>query len=123
MQGSSLRPLLRGERPTDWRDTVYYRYWEHDDADHGVWAHYGIRTDRYKLVYYYSDGLGLPGTSDRRFAPEWELFDLERDPDELHNVYHRPDYREVREVLRAELRTQQTTLADRPHPDELENQE
>jgi arylsulfatase A-like enzyme len=65
-----LRPLLRGENPGDWRTSMYYRYWEHDDGVHHVWAHYGIRTQRWKLVRYYADGLGLPGTSDRTMPPE-----------------------------------------------------
>lgn len=118
MQGASLVPLLRGDRPDDWREAVYYRYWEHDDSAHAVWSHYGIRTDRHKLVYYYNDGLGLAGTSDRRFPPEWELFDLEHDPDELHNVIAHPEYAAIRDELTLELRRQQNDLGDAPHPEE-----
>jgi arylsulfatase A-like enzyme len=117
MQGASLRPLLGGQRPEEWRDSVYYRYWEHDDGSHGVWAHYGVRTERYKLIYYYNEGLGQHGTSGRTFPPEWELFDLERDPHELHSVYGEPAYREVRDGLRAELERQQREIRDVPaHP-------
>ncbi|MFE3448949.1 sulfatase [Nonomuraea sp. NPDC059194] len=115
MQGRSLRPLLRGERVADWRTSVYYRYWEHDDGIHHVWAHYGVRTERHKLVYYYADGLGLPGTSNQVFAPEWELFDLESDPWELRSVHDDPAYTDVRRELAAELARIQAEIGDKPH--------
>jgi arylsulfatase A-like enzyme len=115
MQGRSLRPVLRGERPDDWRTSMYYRYWEHDDGIHHVVAHYGIRTQRYKLVYYYGDGLGLPGTSDRVTPPEWELFDLDRDPAELHSVHDDPAYADVRRALEAELAALQQEFGDKPY--------
>ena len=114
MQGRSLRRLLRGERPQEWRRAVYYRYWEHDDGSHGVWAHYGVRTERYKLIYYYNEGLGQSGASDRVFPPEWELFDLESEPHELTSVYDDPAYAGVREELTAELDRQQRELGDQP---------
>ena len=81
MQGRSLVPLLRGETPDDWRDAVYYHYHEYP-AVHMVARHYGIRTARYKLMRFYRFG-------------EWELYDLEQDPEELHNVYGDPAYRDV----------------------------
>ena len=115
MQGHSLRGLLRGEPPPTWRQAVYYRYWEHDDGSHGVWAHYGVRTHRHKLVHYYNDGLGQPGASNRVFPPEWELFDLQSDPNELVSVYDDPDYAGVREELTAELHRQQQQVGDVPH--------
>jgi arylsulfatase A-like enzyme len=115
-QGRSLRPLLRGEEPGDWRDAVYYRYWEHDDGIHHVWAHYGIRTRRWKLVRYYADGLGLPGTSDRTMPPEWELFDLERDPREMHSLHDDPAYAGVLADLQTRLRALQAEVGDTPHP-------
>ncbi|WP_327091533.1 sulfatase [Nonomuraea sp. NBC_01738] len=115
MQGRSFRPLLRGEAVGDWRTSAYYRYWEHDDGIHHVWAHYGVRTDRYKLIYYYADGLGIPGASDRVFAPEWELFDLAEDPWELHCVHDDPAYAAVRAELEAELARVQAEIGDEPH--------
>lgn len=118
MQGQSLRALLRGERLGDWRQAVYYRYWEHDDGSHGVWAHYGVRTQQYKLIYYYNDGLDQPGASARVLPPEWELFDLESDPYELRSVYADPAYATVREELTRELQHQQHAIGDRPHPSE-----
>lgn len=115
MQGRSLRPLLQGGQPPDWPTSVYYRYWEHDDAAHGVWAHYGVRTPRFTLVLHYADGLGLPGTGPRRMAPQWELFDLHRDPGELTSVHDDPAYRAVRDELEQELARLQAELGDRPY--------
>ncbi|GAA5035183.1 sulfatase [Terrabacter aeriphilus] len=96
----------------------YYRYWMHDDRSHQVGAHYGYRTHRHTLIYFYNDGLGLPGCSDRRFDPEWELYDLEADPDELHNVADDPAHAQVRAELEARLWLAQAELGDEPHPDQ-----
>ena len=85
------------------REGFYYRYWMHDDSSHQVGAHYGYRTHRYTLIFFYNDGLGLPGCSDRRFAQEWELYDLEADPEELVNVADDPAYAEVRDELEARM--------------------
>ncbi|HUT18927.1 MAG TPA: sulfatase/phosphatase domain-containing protein, partial [Anaerolineae bacterium] len=74
VQGRSMRPLLRGEVPADWRTSMYYRYWLHL-AHHGVYAHYGVRTEQHKLIYYYAQALGTPGAIDEDKPPEWELFD------------------------------------------------
>lgn len=89
MQGRSLVPLLRGRSPEDWRKSIYYHYREYP-AWHMVHRHYGVRTDRYKLIRFYQIG-------------EWELFDLQKDPNELHNRYDDPAYASVREELEAEL--------------------
>ena len=62
-QGRSFRPLLEGSTPEDWPEIMYYRYWMHL-AHHHVYAHYGVRTHRYKLIYYYADALGQPGAID-----------------------------------------------------------
>lgn len=102
MQGRSLRPILEGEVPEDWQTSMYYRYWEHM-SEHNVAAHYGIRTHRYKLIYYYGEGLGVPGARDIKREPAWELFDLEKDPYELNNVYSDPAYQDVVEELKKEL--------------------
>jgi arylsulfatase A-like enzyme len=116
-QGASLRPLLGGATPTDWQTALYYRYWMHL-GDHHVYAHYGIRTRRHKLIYYYADALGQPATIDEPKEPEWELFDLERDPHELRSVFHDPAYAAVVGDLRAELRRLQEQSGDHPHPSE-----
>jgi len=103
-------------RTAAWSTTaVYYRYWEHDDDIHHVWAHYGIRTRRWKLVRYYADGLGLPGTSSRTMPPGWELFDLDADPRELHSRHDDPGLADVFASLRTDLRRLQREVGDRPH--------
>ena len=102
MQGASLRPLLRGETPRGWRQSLYYRYWMHL-SHHYVGAHYGIRTHRYKLIYYYGEALGTTDSIEESKRPEWELFDLETDPLELNNVYHDSVYANVVESLSQEL--------------------
>jgi arylsulfatase A-like enzyme len=102
MQGRSFRSLLRGEAPAGWRTAMYYRYFMHL-AHHNVYAHYGVRTSRYKLIYYYER---------EPDPPEWELFDLEQDPYELHSVYHHPDYQEVVRDLKEQLRQLRMELGD-----------
>ena len=102
MQGASLRPLLRGETPRGWRQSLYYRYWMHL-SHHYVGAHYGIRTHRYKLIYYYGEALGTTDSIEESKRPEWELFDLETDPLELNNVYHDSVYADIVESLSQEL--------------------
>ena len=73
MQGRSLVPLLRGETPRNWRKSFYYHYYESQTA-HGVPAHEGVRTARYKLIRFYE-------------SDEWELYDLDRNPEETRSVY------------------------------------
>jgi arylsulfatase A-like enzyme len=113
-QGRSFRPLLQGDTPADWQQAMYYRYWMHK-AHHNVYAHYGLRTHRYKLIYYYSDVLGQMGAIDETYEPEWELFDLEQDPQELRNVYSDPAYAQVIRELRAELHRLQADVGDEPY--------
>jgi len=110
-QGRSIRPLLNGQTPEDWRQSMYYRYWMHK-AHHNVYAHYGIRTHKHKLIYYYSDALGQPGTIDETYEPEWELFDLEKDPCELNSVYNDPAYSNVVAHLTKELHRLQSEVGD-----------
>lgn len=116
MQGQSFWPQLTDEPEKATREAVYYRYWENDDNHHRALAHYGIRTAQHKLIYFYNDGLGLPGTSGRSYPPEWELYDLHADPAELHNVYAEPAYRRVREELKVAMWQMQRDLEDVPHP-------
>ncbi len=89
MQGRSLLPLLRGRTPADWRTSMYYRYY-HDPGDHNTRAHYGVRTLDHKLIYFWKKG-------------QWELFDLKRDPHELHNLYGQPGQEALTATLKAEL--------------------
>ena len=89
MQGVSLVPLLKGERPDDWRDSLYYHYYEFPGA-HSVRRHEGVATKRYKLLNFYDLG-------------EWEMYDLEKDPSEMNSVYNNPDYKEIQDKLHKEL--------------------
>ena len=90
MQGASITPLLRGESPSDWRDSFYYHYYEGVESWHAVSVHYGVTNGRYKLIHYYK-------------LKEWELFDLEKDPHELNSVYGKPEYESVQREMEAEL--------------------
>jgi arylsulfatase A-like enzyme len=112
MQGRSLVPLLRGERPSNWRTSLYYRYWMHLDGSHGVWAHRGVRTARHKLVHYYGEGMDQPGARDDPRPEEWELFDLEADPFELHSLHADPGHAELMASLRSELRRLSDEVGD-----------
>jgi len=103
MQGTSLRPVMENKTPDNWQTSMYYRYWEHLSGPHLVGAHYGIRTQRYKLIYYYGESLGASNTRDEYREPEWELFDLETDPYELKNVYDDAAYAEIVTTLKEEL--------------------
>jgi len=113
MQGRSFRPILEGHTPKDWRKSMYYRYWMHM-ADHGIPAHYGVRTKRYKLIYYYGKALGSAGAIDKDTAPEWELFDVVKDPHEMYNLYDDPKHQGVVKELKAELDRLQKEYKDTP---------
>ncbi|UCD52760.1 MAG: sulfatase, partial [Phycisphaerales bacterium] len=99
MQGRSMRPVLNSATPADWRKAVYYHYYEYP-AVHSVKRHYGVRTQRYKLIHFYYD------------IDEWELYDLEKDPGEMKNVYSDPAYKDVRTELMIELRRLQKQYGD-----------
>lgn len=96
MQGRSVVPLLQGSAPPDWRTSMYYHYYEFAPP-HWVLPHYGIRTSRYKLISYYT-------------VNQWELFDLEKDPDEMENLFEwsgykvHPDYEAVASDLVNQLK-------------------
>jgi arylsulfatase A-like enzyme len=119
MQGRSFWPDLLGEPVREPATGMYYRYWEHDDVFHKAPAHYGYRTERHKLIYFYNDGLGEPGTGAFTYPGEWELYDLAEDPHELHNVYHQPAYAAVRDDLTGRMALEQARLLDKPHPGQL----
>ena len=113
MQGRSALPVLQGKSPKDWRKTMYYRYWMHLGGGHTVTAHYGVRSDRYKLIYYYGKALGKRGAVDQDTPPEWELFDLQKDPREMKSVYGEPAYAKVQRDLKAELERLRRVYQDR----------
>lgn len=89
MQGESFREIVAGKK-RKWRDAVYYHYYEYPSV-HMVKRHYGVRTDRYKLIHFYYD------------IDEWELFDLQEDPNEMKSVYGDPGYAEIQEKLHDKL--------------------
>lgn len=83
MQGISLRGLAQGVVPEDWRKAMYYHYYEYPQGWHFVKRHYGVRTDKYKLIHFYDD------------IDEWEFYDLENDPGEIRNLYSDLEYIET----------------------------
>ena len=139
MQGRSFRANLKGRTPRDWRDATYYRYWMHR-AHHDTPAHYAIRTDRYKLVFYY----GLPvhpainaiasgetetvTEANMHMISSWEiskaqptpagleLYDLEKDPYEQNNVYLNSTYDKVAEELKSRLLQYKQDIGDLDEP-------
>lgn len=99
MQGRSLLPVLEGKTPADWRQAHYYHYYEHP-SEHNVMRHYGITTKRYKLIHFYYD------------IDEWEMYDLEKDPHEMNNIYDDSSYAEVRQDLHKQLDNLRTQYHD-----------
>jgi arylsulfatase A-like enzyme len=114
MQGRSFRANVEGHTPGNWRKAMYYRYWMHNDGDHHVPAHYGIRTDRWKLIDYYGRPLGKSGANPPDTAPEWELYDMQNDPREMKNLYADPKYASVVRRMKAELDRLQKEAGDSP---------
>jgi arylsulfatase A-like enzyme len=111
MHGRSVRENLAGDPDAESRDAVYYRYWMHR-AHHDVPAHYGLRTDRYALMFFYGLPLDAAGASEDRSTPGWELYDLQRDPHELNNVYDDPAYADVRQDLKERLAERKQAIGD-----------
>jgi arylsulfatase A-like enzyme len=99
MQGISLASLIKSEPVHKWRDAIYYHYYEYPSV-HMVKRHYGIRTQRYKLMHFYYD------------IDAWELYDLKKDPQELNNVYHDPSYSEITAELKTKLKSMQNQYQD-----------
>ena len=98
IQGRSFAPLLEGKHPGDWRTTMYYRYY-HYPQDHRVQQHYGVRNERYKLIYFHR-------------IDQWELFDLKKDPHELNNIYADPAYAGTVKELKREMERLRKELND-----------
>lgn len=99
IQGESYLPLLEGNQPTDWRKSLYYHFYEYP-AEHQVVRHYGISTDRYKLMHFYYN------------MDEWELYDLKNDPMEMNNLYGKTGYEQVTANLKEELLSLQKKYDD-----------
>lgn len=99
MQGESMMPLLKkGKEPIEWRKEVYYHYYD-SGGEHNVAEHVGVRTDRYKLIWFYENH-------------EWELFDLLKDKQELHNLYNKPEYKKIQNELKATLKKLEVKYKD-----------
>ncbi len=90
IQGVSLLPLIKGENTPDFRKSLYYHFYEYP-AEHMVKRHYGVRTERYKLIHFYND------------VDVWELYDLEADPSEMNNIYGEEGTENIIKELRKEL--------------------
>ena len=99
IHGVSLLPLLRGEHPKNWRNSLYYHYYEYP-AEHSVKRHYGVFDGRYKLIHFYRD------------IDRWELFDMQTDPHELHNIYGQKGTERVTKRLMQELKRLQQQYND-----------
>lgn len=97
MQGESLRKIWQDDA-SEWRDVIYYHYYE---KGFGATPHYGIRTDRYKLIHFYN------------VVDSWELYDLDSDPNEMKNLYHDPAYTNKLEELKDKLTELQEKYMDR----------
>ena len=99
IQGESYLPLLQGKKPRDWRRSLYYHYYEYP-AEHSVCKHYGVRTKRYALIHFYDD------------IDTWELYDLKKDPEQMHNIYGQPGTEKITKELREELHRLQEQYDD-----------
>ena len=91
MQGTSFVPVLEGNTPKDWQDAMYYHYYEFPFWHH-VQPHYGIRTQKYTLAHFYYN------------IDVWELYDLEKDPNQMNNIYNDPNYTSTITELKAKLK-------------------
>lgn len=105
MQGESFRKLVNGSSD-QWRDAIYYTYYEYPSV-HMVKRHHGVATDRYKLMHFYYD------------IDEWEMYDLEKDPDEMNNIYDDPAYADIKAELHEKLTELRAKYGD---SDELDQQ-
>jgi arylsulfatase A-like enzyme len=103
MQGRSYKSILEGKTPSDWRTSMYYRYWMHLDGSHNVPGHYGVRTTRYTLIHFYGKGMNMKGAKNIDLDPEWEMYDNQKDPLQMKNVYNDPAYAATRQDLKMEL--------------------
>ncbi|MEL6676685.1 MAG: sulfatase [Bacteroidota bacterium] len=98
MQGRSFLPILKGEKPEDWRESIYYHYHEFP-AVHMVAKHHGVRTGTHKLMRFYE-------------TDEWELYDLTTDPTEVNNVYGQEAYADIQQSLTMQLDSLQRMYRD-----------
>ena len=99
VQGRSFKSLLEtGKEADDWKKAAYYRYWMHM-AHHDNPAHLGMRTKRYKLIYFY----GCNYQGGYQTPAGWELYDMKNDPHETRNLYHDPKHAKLAKSLKGWL--------------------
>jgi len=91
MHGRSLVPIMTRYMGNEWREAVYYHYYEYP-GEHSVKRHFGIRDSRYKLIRFYYD------------IDAWEFYDLEKDPFEINNAYSNSEYASIINELKIHLR-------------------
>ncbi|MDZ4801611.1 MAG: sulfatase [Bryobacteraceae bacterium] len=101
MQGRSIVPILKGQKPADWRKAFYFHYYEL--PVHQVARHEGVRTDRYTLAHFYD-------------TDEWELFDRQKDPNQMVSIYGKPEYAKIEAGLKADLARLKAELKVPPPP-------
>lgn len=104
IQGESFRNLVNGEI-SEWRDAIYYSYYEFP-GEHHVKRHNGVRTDRYKLIHFYYD------------IDVWELYDLEKDPSEMTNIYNDPAYADIQRLMHKRLKEMREKYGDNDELDQ-----
>ena len=90
---------MKGEKPKQWRDALYYHFYEYP-AEHSVKRHYGVRDSRYKLIHFYND------------IDTWELYDLKNDPNELNNLYGKPGTERITKRMMEKLAALQEQYDD-----------
>ncbi len=130
MQGMSFFNTLKGEEEENWREVTYYRYWMHI-IHHYVPAHFGVRSKDYKLIFFYGKHY-LPKSEfkghyweseyygiDKETPHTWEFYDLKNDPNELHNRYNDPEYKEIIAKMKEQLKAERERLneTDEKYPE------
>lgn len=134
MPGTSLQPLFAGQPVRKWRKSLYYHYYDYPNY-HLVRKHDGVRTERYKLIHFYGKGgeravpenkyQCQPGTSENwcfeylksinyitndADIDYYELYDIQVDPNELHNLYGKPGMQKVEKEMKKLLATYRRNL-------------
>ena len=134
MPGTSLQPLFAGQPVRKWRKSLYYHYYDYPNY-HLVRKHDGVRTERYKLIHFYGKGgeravpenkyQCQPGTSenwcfeylksinyitDDADIDYYELYDIQVDPNELHNLYGKPGMQKIEKEMKKLLATYRRNL-------------
>jgi len=120
MHGKSFKEILKtGKEPDNWRKSTYYRYWMHMAHAHANPAHFGVRTKKYKLIFFYGSDFKKRGQDSNwpnekiEFStkkpheyftpPGWELYDLQNDPFEMNNLYGKSGYEKITDTLKKEI--------------------